>query len=521
MKQLIAVILTVFTCQVVSSDITWTFPPETLSTNAVNASNPELAMDSVGNLVAVWLENGVVKAKAKPYNMSWGTISTLSGSGASSPKVVSDPNGNAAAVWIEGTVIKAATRPLNGSWSAVSTLSGTSATTPHVAASPAGDFIAAWARSGDTQSSTKLSGGNWGTAQTINSTGATAPHVAIGGTGSQTRAYVVWQGTASSVNVVYGSTKLISGTWATQQALSSTSHQASGAHVAVDANANALAVWYQYDVNGSQYSNVVVQSSGRSASGTWNPAQDLSTAGMRNPTTLIARVAFDGQGNGIALWNNSSNDATFSIQSAMKPVQGVWTDPKEVVSLNTYALDADMAVSSLGEALAVYMFYNGTNVFIQSSELDMLSFMQNLWSVPVNVSQGTNNAYPRVAAALTGNVINAAAVWLSNTGVSNAVLATTGARTTVLPPSSVTVTQSSHNFGVLTEYFNTVSWQASTDPNVVGYLVFRNGTPIGQVNASVVQYIDNNRVQSGAVTYGVSAIDKDQSRSRIITASYP
>jgi hypothetical protein len=103
----------------------------------------------------------------------------------------------------------------------------------------------------------------------------------------------------------------------------------------------------------------------------------------------------------------------------------------------------------------------------------------------------------------------------------NLVLGSVGTKTVMAPPSGLSVAQSSNNFGVFTEYYNTVNWTASTDPNVVGYLVYRNGVFIGEVAADVLSMVDDNRVQSGPVVYGVAALDDQQSHSRIITVSYP
>lgn len=523
MKKLLCVLFAICAVsQLMSAEINWSFPPSTLSASGINASNPSLAMDSNGNIVAVWIENGVVKSKSKLVSSGWsGSSATLSGSGASSPRVVSDLNGNSAAIWVENGIIRASTKTLSGNWSSSTSLSTSGASSPSLAVGVAGDLVAVWVRSGNIESSTKLFGANWQTRVTITSSGAAFPSVAIGGSGSNTRAIVVWQGVASSVNVVFASTRLISGSWSAQQRISDNLRQAGYPDVAVDTNGNAIAVWYCYDVKGPVYSGVVVQSSSRPSTGSWSPITSLSSAGMRNPATLGVRVAYDGTGNAIALWSTSFDDENFSIQSSIKHLNQYWADPITLVNGNLFSNQADLSVSSLGEAISVYLFYNGAALQIQSSQLDITGFMNSLWSVPINISQGTSNAYPSVATTLTGDAINAAAVWISSDGTNNQVVASTGTVALVLPPADLSVTQSANGFGVFTEYYNTLSWTASSSPTVVGYLIYRNGEFIQQVDASVLQFDDNNRVQNGSVTYGVAAIDDQQSHSRIITVTYP
>lgn len=522
MKKIFVVLLAICSLQLMSNDINWTSPPDLLSSADQNASNAQIAMDANGNAVAVWIESGLVKSKSKLANMGWsGASATLSGMGSSSPVVVSDSNGNATAVWVENGLIKASSKTLAGNWNVAVTLSGKNAASPSLAVSIAGDVVAAWVRTGDVQTSTKLFGGNWQNAVTINAVSSALPQVAIGGSGSNITAVVVWQAVASSINVVYASNKPIAGSWSTKQVISNTLHQAGYAHVAVDANANATAVWYSYDVVGSNYSEVTVQSATRLAGGSWGSIASISESGIRNPATLVARVAYDGLGNAIALWTHSFDNETYTIQSAINPIYFDWKDPIDLVQDSLYSYQADLAVATLGDALSLYMFYNGSALLIQSSELDITGFMDSFWSVPINIAPGTQNAYPEVAATLTGNAINTAAVWISSNGMYNSVFASVGTKSLVLPPSNLIVTQNTHNFGVFTEYYNTLSWQASTDPAVVGYIIYRNGVFLEQVSSNVLQIIDDNKVQNGPVTYGVASVDNQNTHSQIMTVSFP
>jgi hypothetical protein len=529
------ILITFFTLLLFSkamgNNISWAFPPVTLSSSTLAASDPQVAIDASGNAAAAWVENGFIKSSVKHVGMGWSAATTISATGASSPRIVSDLNGNLTAVWLESGVVKAATKLFAGSWGSSTALSSTLASSPHIAVDSAGDVVAVWARNGNIESSTKLFGASWQGRVTINSTSATSPHVAMGGTGSNRTAVVVWTGVSGSTNAVFASTKGLTassswisstGSWSSPTLISNTVHQAGYATVAVDSNANAVAVWYGYDTTGTIFSNVKVHSSYQLSGGSWTAPATLSKAGIRNPATLVARVAFDAIGNAIALWNTSFDDNTFNIESAVKPLRGNWTAPTDIVTSNLFALETDLAVSSLGDALAVYMFYNGAFMLIQSAESDFAGLENNAWSVPINLSSGANHGFPHVASTLTGNTINAAVVWLSTNGLVDTILATTGTRSVLLPPTSLAAVQHSTSFGgVFTEYYNTLTWAASASPNIVGYIVFRNGTPLEEVAADVLEYVDNNRVAGQAVTYGVAAIDNQGSQSTIPTVNYP
>ena len=141
----------------------WPVPPDTISTPGVDASEQQIAVDINGNVVAVWIENDVVKSNSATVNGSWGpSINTLSGSGASNPQVEIDLNGTATALWIEGGVLEVAALALNGSWSAPSALSGAGASFPQLAIDSTGNLVATWIQGGEVLSATKLAGGGAG-----------------------------------------------------------------------------------------------------------------------------------------------------------------------------------------------------------------------------------------------------------------------------------------------------------------------------------------------------------------------
>ena len=155
-----------------------------------------------------------------------------------------------------------------------------------------------------------------------------------------------------------------------------------------------------------------------------------------------------------------------------------------------------------------------SNVLIQATETDIGGIEQDFFTIPQTISTGSNNGYPRVATTYSGGTVNAAAVWISSDGVNNTISAATGSKTVIAPPTGLSVTQSSTSFGVFTEYYNTVGWTASTDPNIVEYVIYRDGIALTSVASSTVQFIDHNRVQSGSVTYGVSAVESDNLTKR-------
>lgn len=522
MKKILLVLCgMVCSAHLMGNTINWTSPPTSLSTTSVDSSNASISMDTNGDVAAIWLENGVVKARTKNVGAGWGSVATLSGSSASSPGIVSDGSGNATAVWLEGSVVKASTKPFGSSWGSTVTLSSTGSSMPTIAVDAAGDVIAAWARSGNIQTATRLFGANWSNAVNITSSSATAPAIAMGGTGSGSKAVLAWNALSGGIPVIYLATKTVSGNWGTPQIISDTTHSATNPSAAVDLNGNAIVAWFRYDLLGVNYFNVAVQSSYMISGGSWGALTTLSEEGYRNPASLMIKLAFDGGGNAVALWNNSFDGATYDVQAAMKPVRSEWSVPVDLVVQNPYAYQFGLSGTAFGEAVATLMFYNGNALMVQSTESDFSGFMDNVWTPPLNISVGTNNGYSSVAASIASNVMNAGAIWIKNNGSRNIVYAATGSKNMLLPPTSLSASQSSSNLGIFTEYHNTVGWTASGSSDVAGYLIYRNGMFLAEVDANATQYVDVNRVQSQATTYGVATVDTWGSVSKIATVNYP
>ena len=221
------------------------------------------------------------------------------------------------------------------------------------------------------------------------------------------------------------------------------------------------------------------------------------------------------------MWTTSLDGATYQIQSAVKPVFGRWSTPVDIVNANTFARSFDLSLSKFGDVLGFYMFYNGTALINQSIEGNISGFLNNNWSVPINVSTGNHNAQPNIVSAIVGNSINATAVWTTKNGSTTAVVSATGSRTLLSPPSNLSVSKQVENLALFSAPYNVLSWQASPDPNTVGYLIYRNGVFLTQVDANTLEYRDDNQPANARVTYGVAAISSQNTTSIIVSLFIP
>ncbi|MBI2975162.1 MAG: Ig-like domain-containing protein, partial [Deltaproteobacteria bacterium] len=164
----------------------------------------QVAMDSNGNTIAVWIQDNNLWANIySASTSSWGTAGLLeTGSGAASvPQIAFDNDGNAIAVWqqSDGTYTNIYYNRYNGTaWGGATLLSNatSNATNPQIAIDKNNNAIVVWTQTNGSAvdvyairyvASTSL----WGETEVIDNTSYTAssPQIAMGGNGTAT---AVW-----------------------------------------------------------------------------------------------------------------------------------------------------------------------------------------------------------------------------------------------------------------------------------------------------------------------------------------
>jgi hypothetical protein len=231
--------------------------------------------------------------------------------------------------------------------------------------------------------------------------------------------------------------------------------------------------------------------------------------------------------NAIVAWSDSYDGATLNCGMAIKLANHPWNTTLGLIGRNTYAYSMDLGANQAGQVFAAYMAQDSStsNIGIYVRKTDIYSYISG-WTVNLTqLSTGTNNAYPRIVCTNVGNTTNAAAIWQQYDGTNTVLQATIGKGILYPVPTLHPVTQNFNDFGVFREYYNTVSWEPSSDLTTVRYLVLRNGVLIGIVPASqtTMSIIDHNQIvkTSGSVTYGVAAIDSSNSQSEVVEVTIP
>jgi hypothetical protein len=142
--------------------------------------------------------------------------------------------------------------------------------------------------------------------------------------------------------------------------------------------------------------------SGHAAAG-WLPPVTISTSGG---DALTGEVAVDSAGNALALWARSQGKR-WVIQAVYRPLHGLWQAPRDLSAPSSLAGAPQVAFDRDGNALAVWERSDGNHLFVQASSRSRPS---GRWSKPQDLSRGGGDCvFPQVAIDADGNAL---AVWL-------------------------------------------------------------------------------------------------------------
>jgi stringent starvation protein B len=304
----------------------WSTPVD-LSVAGQNAATPQLAIDSNNNIVAIWFRsNGtnmiIQSSTSTDQGANWSTPVNLSEAGqhAANPQLAIDSNNNIVAIWYRsnGTnnIIQSSTSTDQGAnWSTPVNLSvaGQDAATPQLAIDSNNNIVAIWQRSNGTnmiiQSSTSTDqGANWSTPVNLSVAGQNAsnPQLAID---SNNNIVAIWQRSDGTNTIIQSSTSTDQGAnWSTPVNLSEAGQDAEIPQLAIDSNNNIVAIWDRFD--GTNY---IIQSSTSTDQGAnWSTPDNLSEAGQ---SAGESQIAIDSNNNIVAIWTRSDG-ANFIIQSS-------------------------------------------------------------------------------------------------------------------------------------------------------------------------------------------------------------
>ncbi|MGH3122590.1 MAG: hypothetical protein ACRDND_16395, partial [Streptosporangiaceae bacterium] len=275
---------------------------------AVNAAGAEVAAGYQQNADGSFS----VQVCTSTDGQNWSAPATL-GHGVT-PAVAIAPDGRAVVAWAGASnnvyTVQASVRPPGGQWSPAVTLTSDSGH-PVVGMDGSGNAIAAWAASsGPIETASLPAGGAW-TAVTRLATRGQALDLAVNATGS---AIITW-GTRTATVAAAGT---VLGGFAAPVTLGFPPLYPVGhTRVVLNGLGDAAAAW----TNGGPADFVAT----RAPNGTWSPAAKLSTT-----TDGPIDVAIDGAGNALTIFGQmdvSGSNVTATLYTSKHPAGGTWSTP--------------------------------------------------------------------------------------------------------------------------------------------------------------------------------------------------
>lgn len=345
-----------------------------ISTPAVAAESPEVAMDRQGNSVAVWQRstgrNSVVQAAVRPAGGTWSSPQDLSSPGL----VAFEPDVSAAAgrmtvVWTavhaSHTVVESATSPIGGAWSAPRLTSNpnSNATAPVVSMDDRGGAVAAWQWFDGAHlaiaAALLSSGGQWSAPELLSVAGRDAllPRVAMDAAGNAAAGWVRSNGSWKAAQVSY---RRAGGSWEPPRNLSNRSGNAAAFDLVMNRQGDALASWRQTRGDGSTSD---LWSSLRPAAATRWGGRAIVAESWRG---LRAQAALDEAGNATAVWAGSA-----TISASFKPAGEAWQENYLLSNWETPAVHPAVATHAPRNATAVWIRVGDEDDRVQAVSYDV------------------------------------------------------------------------------------------------------------------------------------------------------
>lgn len=416
-------------------DGVWAAPVLIETDNAGNAMEPQVAVDAIGNAVAVWHQydpsNGSIWANRFVPGTGWGTATLLendNGPGtADSADVAANAAGDVVAVWQQGDGTRYnawANRFVPGTGWGVATLlesENGNASNACIGLDADGNAVAVWSQwpstGGDRDNIWArgyVPGSGWGTG-TLIETGDAGPgenaDVAVDAAGNAVAVWYQSDGTRDNIWVNH----FVAGTgWGIATQIESNDlGNARNPQVAVDAGGNAVAVWYQSD--GTRYSIWANQFATGSGWGTAALIEDNDVG-----DAFSARLAMDTNGGAIVVWYQS--DGTRDNVWANRFIPGNGWGAAELIETDNVGgvFGATVTVDAHGNAVAVWSQSDGTRNNVWANRFVSGSGWGTAGLVETDNAGSAHST--QIAVDASGNVI---AVWSQSDGIRNNVWAAT------------------------------------------------------------------------------------------------
>ena len=368
-----------------AAGLTWGTSALIKTANSFDASTPRIAVDQNGNVMAVWVQSdgtsqNIYAKQSSILDTAAPVLLETSTMPADSPQIAADLKGNFIAVWRQAW--KTANGALYGvyasrydgqSWSAPAVVYVDTARNDvtangdlRIAMDPNGNAVVAWSvydwswNHNSVRASRYIVGTGWTDATNISTEAvqsANSPQVAMDASGN---AIVIWRQDAGSTNSVAGvlAMRYTVGTgWGTSALIGPSVGSSDGQspQIAFDSSGNALAVWNDYPKPNMRSNRYVVGTG-------WGTVVTVTSGTPANSPDEGAKLAFDKNGNAMAVWNRYG-----SVLYASRYAAGIGWGNASIIESNGTDYSQQVAFDQSGNAIAIWANYSCNSYNIQAA----------------------------------------------------------------------------------------------------------------------------------------------------------
>jgi len=151
----------------------------------------------------------------------------------------------------------------------------------------------------------------------------------------------------------------------------------------MDADGNTTAVWTDWYSRTSH----VYSANLRKGQGEYWRAPNVVFASKSHLCQFV-RLGTDAMWNSVALWEEYDQNGTFQVRGSVRPYGGYWSSPIDMSPLYHNATFPELAMTPSGYFVAVWQKQDSTTSVIQAATLKFGS----TWSAPVDISLATEKA---------------------------------------------------------------------------------------------------------------------------------
>ncbi|GLQ33068.1 Ig-like domain-containing protein [Litoribrevibacter albus] len=368
--------------------------PTSLSGEAEAIYIPMISANSRGQKLAIWLARndgeGDLWASMYDVNTGWSQPEQVddSAGNSGSANIVLTDDGDALAVWYQtdGSYYTIWTNHYDADtgWQgpqAIPTTYEDHASSPELVMDTQGNAIATWRQRYENRQRIAAarydSENGWGAVTIIDNNMSEHGYEPKIDMDQEGNAIVVWHGFDGTRNNIYSNRYVVDNGWIDPIIINAPGSNAYAPQVSVNTAGEAMAVWYQDDLDG--LSRDMIWAARYTPENAWLPAETISE-NENNSSVDYPIISVDNQGNALVIWTQY-RDSEGDVWSRYYQANNGWQTPTQLENITGNAYGSSLSMDNNGNAMAMWIYDNEDVTEIMASRFTR----EHGWQEAINI----------------------------------------------------------------------------------------------------------------------------------------